>query len=294
MRHFSVFVTTALLLLITSKSAAKKANYNKTCPIKPPSSVHRPPIVIGHRGASYNLPEHTLEGYRLALELGADYIEPDLVPTKDGHLVAIHSLDLNITTNVEQVFPGRARKVVKHGDPAESGYFVHDFTLKEIKALKVKQRVEDTPARSPYMDFMFTIPTFVEILDLLYDWIHNVLPVIERSESGQQRRKPGVYVELKNPSWIYNDTNGSIKVDDLLLDTISNYPRAQEMFFDPDQCNIKDNEKYSVPPLVLQCFEATTLEYLRTKFEQDEDTYHNVIPPSVLLVSAFHFWDSAT
>mmetsp|Transcript_12149 Transcript_12149/g.26589 ORF Transcript_12149/g.26589 Transcript_12149/m.26589 type:complete len:178 (-) Transcript_12149:1735-2268(-) len=72
------------------------------------------PLVIGHRGSSYNLPEHTLASYRLALELGADYIEPDLVPTSDGVLVACHSIDLNITTNVAEVFPDRYRLDVSH------------------------------------------------------------------------------------------------------------------------------------------------------------------------------------
>ena len=288
-------LTSAVAIVCATITQPATSDAGKSCrSIKPPSSAaHRPPIVIGHRGASYNLPEHTLEGYRLALELGADYIEPDLIPTKDGHLIAIHSFDLNVTTNVEKLFPGRARKHFQSNDPSLSGYFANDFTLAEIKTLKVKQRLEDTPARSPKMDYIFTIPTFVEILDLLHDWTNNVLPVIERSEIKQRQNTPGVYVELKNPSWIYNDTHGEVKVEDILLNTITKYPFAKELLFDPKSCN--DDNEYSVPPLVLQCFEAETLEYLRARMEADQEMYQNVLPPSVYLLDVCpdsNFWDN--
>lgn len=281
--------------------------------IKPPSYMQRPPLIIGHRGASFDLPEHTLEGYRLALELGADYIEPDLIPTKDGHLVAIHSFDLNITTDVQRVFPHRARHPQYTGNHtnsdtlSNSGYYVHDFTLEEIKSLRVKQRLEDTPARTSRMDYMFTVPTLVEILDLLYDWTENVLPVIERSRTKAMQQRPGVYIELKNPSWILEDTDGKIRVEDVLLNTITNHPKSKQLFFSPQlHCSNKTHflndigkYEYSVPPLVFQCFELETLQYLRRKIQEaNESTYNNVIPPSVLLVSdcgATNFWsDVAT
>ena len=84
-----------------------------TIPSSVPPEIHSSPqIVIAHRGASAHLPEHSLEGYRLALELGADYIEPDLVATKDNHLVAMHSLDLTVTTNVEEVFGASRSKTL--------------------------------------------------------------------------------------------------------------------------------------------------------------------------------------
>lgn len=276
--------------------------------IKPPSYLQRLPVIIGHRGASFDLPEHTLEGYRLALELGADYIEPDLIPTKDGHLVAIHSFDLNITTDVQRVFPDRARHEQYTGNRmnsetlSSSGYYVHDFTLEEIKTLRVKQRLEDTPARTSRMDYMFSVPTLVEILDLLYDWTDNVIPVIERSRTRAMQQRPGVYIELKNPSWILEDTNGKIRVEDILLNTIINHPKSKQLFFDPQShCrnetqNTHEVEKneYSVPPLVFQCFELETLKYLRRKIQEaNQSIYNNVIPPSVLLVSdcwATTFW----
>lgn len=166
--------------------------------MKPPSTAKRQrPLVIGHRGASYNLPEHTLASYHLALELGADYIEPDLVPTRDGVLVAMHALDLNITTNVQDVFPDRAQM---HNDMLQ--YFVTDFTLMELRQLRVRQRVRDTPARSTHLDGILTIPTLTEILDLLHEWVQEVLPVIERNPQKQLAKSPGLYVELKSPSWI--------------------------------------------------------------------------------------------
>ncbi|HKA60886.1 MAG TPA: glycerophosphodiester phosphodiesterase family protein [Methylomirabilota bacterium] len=92
------------------------------------------PLVIGHRGAHAFLPAHTLEGYALAIELGADYVEPDLVMTRDGHLIARHEPNLILTTNVKDrpEFAGRRRTAVIDGVPDE-GWFASDFTLAEIK-----------------------------------------------------------------------------------------------------------------------------------------------------------------
>ena len=91
------------------------------------------PLVIGHRGASGYLPEHTLEGYALAIELGADFIEPDLVATKDGHLIARHEPNIINTTNVAEhpEFASRRRIVTLDGAP-EEGFWASDFTLAEI------------------------------------------------------------------------------------------------------------------------------------------------------------------
>ena len=87
-------------LTSASDSTTTKKKINR-CPLRPShNNIDRPPLILGHRGASFHIPEHTIPSYRLALELGADYIEPDLVPCKTGQLVAVHSVDLNITTNV--------------------------------------------------------------------------------------------------------------------------------------------------------------------------------------------------
>src|SRR5437773_524689 len=100
----------------------------------------RRPLVIGHRGAHGYLPAHTLEGYSLAIELGADFIEPDLVSTKDGHLIARHEPNLIATTDVASrpEFASRKRTAVIDG-AAEEGFFASDFTLREIKKLRAVQ-----------------------------------------------------------------------------------------------------------------------------------------------------------
>ena len=106
----------------------------------------RSPIVIGHRGASGFLPEHTLESYALAIELGADYIEPDLVATKDGRLIARHEPNMINTTDVKDrpAFASRKRTAVVDG-VAEEGYFASDFTLAEIKMLRAVQAFAERP-----------------------------------------------------------------------------------------------------------------------------------------------------
>jgi len=100
----------------------------------------RTPLVIGHRGASGYLPEHTLEGYALAIALGADFIEPDLVATKDGHLIARHEPNLVDTTDVKDrpEFASRFRTAIVDGFEV-AGWFASDFTLAEIKRLRAVQ-----------------------------------------------------------------------------------------------------------------------------------------------------------
>jgi len=101
-------------------------------------------IVIAHRGASGERPEHTLEGYRLAVEQGADYIEPDLVMTRDGVLIARHENEIGGTTNVAEhpEFAGRRRTQVIDGETM-SGWFTEDFTLAEIKTLRARERLPE-------------------------------------------------------------------------------------------------------------------------------------------------------
>src|ERR671924_1138632 len=101
-------------------------------PFTPALADRDRPLVIGHRGAHGYLPAHTLEGYALAVELGADYIEPDLVMTKDGHLIASHEPNLIGTTDVASKFPDRRRTATVDG-VTEEGFFASDFTLAEIK-----------------------------------------------------------------------------------------------------------------------------------------------------------------
>ncbi len=153
-----------------------------------PTLDGQPPIVIAHRGASGERPEHTLAGYRLAIDLGADYIEPDLVLTKDGVLVARHENEISETTDVASHPEFASRKATKTIDGAEAtGWFTEDFTLAELKTLRARERLPKL--RSTEYDGQFEIPTFEEILTLL-------------AEVNKGRKRPvGVYPETKHPSY---------------------------------------------------------------------------------------------
>ena len=142
------------------------------------------PLVIGHRGAAGHLPEHTLESYTLAIQMGADFIEPDLVPTKDGVLIARHENDISDTTDVAQKFPKRKTKKKIEGKEIE-GWFTEDFTLKEIKSLRARERI---PQRSHAHDGQFLIPTFEEVVALA------------QAKSKETGRVIGIYPETKHPS----------------------------------------------------------------------------------------------
>lgn len=137
------------------------------------------PIVIAHRGASGYRPEHTLMAYRMGIEMGADYIEPDLVLTKDGKLVARHDVYLSDSTNVADhpEFADRRREL--HG---KSDWWVFDFTLKELRTLKA---VQARPTRGTDYDGMETIPTIEEIMTLV--------------EAERGDATVGLYIEMKHP-----------------------------------------------------------------------------------------------
>ncbi len=145
---------------------------------QPPSR----PFVIAHRGASGYRPEHTLAAYELAIEMGADFIEPDLVITRDGVLIARHENDISGTTDVIDRPEFRSRRRTKWIDGREvTGWLTEDFTLAEIKTLRARERLE---FRDRQFNGKFEIPTFQEILDLA------------------RRRNVGVYPETKFPSYL--------------------------------------------------------------------------------------------
>ena len=147
-----------------------------------------PPIIIAHRGASGERPEHTLASYRLAIDLGADYIEPDLVLTKDGVLVARHENEISETTDVAGHPEFAGRKATKTIDGQKvTGWFTEDFTLAELKTLRARERLPKL--RSTEYDGLYEVPTFEEILTLL-------------AEANKGRDKPiGVYPETKHPGY---------------------------------------------------------------------------------------------
>src|SRR6202142_3052019 len=147
-------------------------------------------IVIAHRGASGERPEHTIESYRLAIEEGADYIEPDLVMTRDGVLVARHENEIGGTTDVAQhpEFAARRRTQIIDGETM-TGWFTEDFTLGEIKTLRARERLPELRPGNCAFDGQFAVPTFDEIMQLAVD--------------ANRRRgfgpKIGVYPETKHP-----------------------------------------------------------------------------------------------
>ena len=151
----------------------------------PPTLHGGLPLVIGHRGASGHRPEHTIASYELAIDYGVDFIEPDLVSTKDGVLIAHHENDISGTSDVAQKFPGRRTTKTIDGK-AVTGYFTEDFTLAEIKTLRAKERL---PFRNQGWNGLFEIPTLQEVIDLA-------------KRKGRENGRPiGIYPETKHPSY---------------------------------------------------------------------------------------------
>lgn len=144
-----------------------------------------PFLVIAHRGASGSRPEHTLESYKLAIEMGADCIEPDLVMTKDGVLIARHENELSDTTNVAEVFPSRKTKKMIDGQEVR-GFFSEDLTLSEIQKLRTKERL---PIRNQSFNGQFKVPAFSEVLELV------------RAESAARGREICIYPETKHSAY---------------------------------------------------------------------------------------------
>ena len=148
-------------------------------------------VVIAHRGASGERPEHTLESYRLAIEQGADYIEPDLVMTRDGVLIARHENEIGGTTDVANrpEFAARRRAQIIEGETM-TGWFTEDFTLAEIKGLRARERLPALRPRNRAFDGRFSVPTFGEILQL----------VTETNRQRSSGPRIGVYPETKHPA----------------------------------------------------------------------------------------------
>jgi glycerophosphoryl diester phosphodiesterase len=148
-------------------------------------------VVIAHRGASGERPEHTLESYRLAIEQGADYIEPDLVMTRDGVLIARHENEIGGTTDVANrpEFAARRRAQIIDGETM-TGWFTEDFTLPELKGLRARERLAALRPRNCAFDGRFSVPTFDEILQL----------VTETNKRRSTGPRIGVYPETKHPA----------------------------------------------------------------------------------------------
>ena len=204
-------------------------------------------IVIAHRGASGYLPEHTLAGYAMAYALGADYIEPDLVSTRDGELICCHDIHLDRTTDVAMRYPTRAR--------VDGRWYAADFTLSEVKTLLARERVDEQgsrvfPGRFDANAHGFTVPTFAELLDLV------------AALNRQTGRSVGVYPETKSPE--FHGAEG-LALEPALLALLAEYgytgPDARVFIqsFSPTNLRLMRQEMRSELPMI-QLIGDTELE----------------------------------
>ncbi|XP_045760654.1 glycerophosphodiester phosphodiesterase GDPD6-like isoform X2 [Maniola jurtina] len=190
------------------------------------------PVVIAHRGASGYVPEHTLGSYALAITMGADYIEPDLVMTKDGQLISRHDNELGLTTNVASHTEFADRYRTQTVDSNEvSGWFTEDFTLAEIKTLRAIERIPDIRPGNARMDEAFQVLTFQEIIDLV------------KSLQISQRRTIGIYPEIKHSSHF---KNLGLPMEQLVVNTFH-----RNGYLDSDA------------PVYIQSFEISNLKELK-------------------------------
>src|SRR5262245_34160844 len=191
-------------------------------------------LVIGHRGASGYRPEHTLASYRLAIELGADYIEPDLVSTKDGVLVARHENEIGGTTDVADHPEVAARRTTEVVDGVPiTGWFTEDFTLAELKTLFAKERLPDVRPANTAFNGTERIPTFQEVIDLA------------------KRHGVGIYPETKHPT--YFDRLG-LSLEEPLVETLDRNgytKRSSPVFIQSfEVSNLKQLNRMTKVPLV--------------------------------------------
>jgi glycerophosphoryl diester phosphodiesterase len=179
-RSTSMLLATSLLLLLVVPATVAGAVPDRQAA----SHGDKAPIVIGHRGASGYRPEHTLAAYELAIDMGADYIEPDLVSTKDGVLVARHENDITGTTDVASHPEFAGRRATKTIDGVSvTGWFTEDFTLAELRTLRAKERLPDLRQTNTAFDGLYQIPTLDEVIALA------------------KRREVGIYPETKHPTY---------------------------------------------------------------------------------------------
>ena len=189
------------------------------------------PLVVGHRGASGERPEHTLASYQLAIEQGADFIEPDLVLTQDGVMIARHEPMLGGTTDVAAKFPARKTKKMVDGVETED-WFASDFTLAEIKTLRA---IQARSGRSKAYDGQFQIPTLDEVIALA------------KEQSSKTGRTIGIYPEVKH-STFHAALFGANRFEDKLVSTLhAAYGNTGKA------------------PVFIQSFEVTNLQYLNSK-----------------------------
>ncbi|MCE6001906.1 glycerophosphodiester phosphodiesterase [Acinetobacter pittii] len=193
-------------------------------------------LVVGHRGASALRPEHTLASYQKAIDDGADFIEPDLVSTKDSVLVTRHENEIGGTTNVSTLSQFADRKTTKNIDGKDlTGWFTEDFTLSELQQLKARERIpEFRPANTAYND-LYPVPTLEQVIELAEANYKKTGKII------------GLYIETKHPTYFKKQ---KLAMEDTLLKTLAKYEYTRD-----------------IAPVYLQSFEVSNLKYLKDQLD---------------------------
>jgi glycerophosphoryl diester phosphodiesterase len=251
-----------LVLALAMLAAMSTAAQAHPKPHKPHASE---PLVIGHRGASGYRPEHTLAAYELAARQGADYIEPDLVITKDGVLVARHEPEISGTTDVADhpEFAGRRTTKLLDGVPV-TGWFTEDFTLAELKTLRAKERIPQLRPQNTAYDGQFPIPTFQEVVDLA------------------RRLRVGIYPETKHPTYFREQ---GLPLEEPLIRALNrnglNHPRAKVFVQSFEVANLRALEHVLRVPLV-QLYGSKTAKPYDFTVSGDPRTYADLATPAGL------------
>ncbi|MGF6711287.1 glycerophosphoryl diester phosphodiesterase [Luteibacter sp. W1I16] len=190
-------------------------------------------LVIGHRGASALRPEHTLASYAVAIEDGADFVEPDLVSTKDGVLVIRHENEIGGTTDVATHPEFASRRTTKTVDGVRiTGWFTEDFTLAELKTLRARERLADIRKANTAFDGQFSVPTFDEMIEFV------------AAEASARQRVIGIIPEIKHSTYF---RGLGLPMEDKVLATLDAHAYTRGA------------------PVEIQSFEVGNLKYLRGK-----------------------------
>ena len=235
-----------------------------------PATSHDAFTIVGHRGASGYRPEHTLASYELAARMGADYIEPDLVITKDGVLVARHEPEIGGTTDVANhpEFVGRKTTKVLDGTSV-TGWFTEDFTLAELKTLRAKERIPDIRQRNTIFDGKYQVPTFQEVIDL------------SKRLSRELHRQIGIYPETKHPTYFRKQ---GLPLEPRLVDALNrnglNRPNAKVFVQSFEVTNLIQLHKVLRVPLVqLTSASGAPFDFVDSG---DPRTYKDITSPAGL------------
>ena len=226
------------------------------------------PLVIGHRGACGYRPEHTIASYELAIQMGADYIEPDVVSTKDGTLIARHENDITETTNVSDKLEFASRKTTKKiGDKEVTGWFTEDFTWAEIKTLRAKERLS---FRNHAYDGQFEIPTLQEVIDLA------------KRKTVETGRTIGIYPETKHPTY-FKSINLALEEPLVSILKKNGYTSSKDPVFIQsfEVENLKQLHKLTDLPLI-QLLDEGTMQPYDFFVKGDSRTYVDLTAPKEL------------